>query len=297
MYVFGRGAKRFVPLIYLMIPLLLYVIFAFGPSIMTVIFSFTDVTGLPNQDIKFVGLENYRKIFFSSNSPERIASLGRSIIFAVSVTLIQNAVGLIMAMILNQKLKGSVLYRAIIFLPVVLGITAVGLIWKLILNPMFGPAQALLALFNTSSNFFGSFDSAFSWVIFVQIWMYMGFSMIVFLAGLQAIPKDLYEAGNIDGVSSIQSFKYITFPMIAPSLTVNILLSLIGALQTFDIIFVLTKGQFFTSTLAVDLFNIAFKNETLDQGLASSIGVIQFLFVFIVVIFAQFYLRKREVEV
>lgn len=297
MYPFGKGIARHLPMALLMIPLLLYVIFALGPSIATIFFSFTNATGIPGIEWKFIGFDNYHKFLFSSDSSERIASAGRSLKFAFLVVLTQNGIALFMAVIINRKLKGDVFYRAAYFLPVVLGVTISGLVWKLMFNPIGGPVQKILELFGTRSNFFGSYEVAFELVIFVQIWMYMAYSMTIFLAGLQSIPKDLYEAGYIDGSSRWQAFKNITFPMIAPSFTVNMLLSIIGALQTFDIIYVLTNGAFYTRTLALDVFTTAIANSgTADFGLASATAMVQFLFVFVVVIISLFYLRRREVE-
>lgn len=296
MYPFGKGAARLMPYLLLSIPVLLYLFFGFGPSMITVLFSFTDATGVPGQVWNFVGLENYTTFFTSSDSGDRIASIGRSLYFAVAVVLIQNAVGLFMAVIINKKLKGDVFYRAVFFLPVVLGVTVSGLIWQLIANPLGGPAQTMMSFFGTRSNFFGDYDIAFELIIFVQIWMYMGYSMTIFLAGLQSIPSDLYEAGYMDGASGWKAFKNITFPMIAPSFTVNMLLSIIGALQTFDIIYVLTGGKFNTTTLAFDVYATAFGSGTSDYGLASAVAMIQFLFVFIVSMIALYYLRRREVE-
>ena len=297
MYPFGKGFSRFIPYMLLAIPLILYILLGFGPSMVTVLFSFTDATGISGQPWTFVGLENYKTFFTASNAGDRIASVGRSLYFAFAVVIIQNAIGLFMALIINKKLKGDMFYRAVFFLPVVLGVTVSGLIWTLIANPFGGPAQTVLGWFGTSSNFFGDYDIAFELIIFVQIWMYMGYSMTIFLAGLQSIPKDLYEAGYMDGASGWNAFKDITFPMIAPSFTVNILLSIIGALQTFDIIYVLTGGKFNTTTLAFDVYAMAFGSGTSDYGLASAVAMIQFLFVFVVSMIALYYLRKREVEV
>ncbi|RXZ80883.1 sugar ABC transporter permease [Paenibacillaceae bacterium] len=296
MYPFGKGTARLLPYLLLGIPLLLYIFLGFGPSMVTVIFSLTDATGIPGQSWNFIGLENYKTFFTASNASDRLASAGRSIYFAFAVVIIQNAVGLIMAIIINKKLRGDVFYRAVFFLPVVLGVTVSGLIWQLIANPLGGPAQAILNWFGTSSNFFGDYNIAFELIIFVQIWMYMGYSMIIFLAGLQSIPKDLYEAGYMDGAAGWKSFKNITFPMIAPSFTVNMLLSIIGALQTFDIIYVLTGGKFNTTTLAFDVFGTAFSSGRADYGLASAVAMVQFVFVFIVSMVALYYLRKREVD-
>lgn len=296
MYPFGKGVSRLLPYLLLAIPLLLYVLLGFGPSLVTVLFSFTNATGIPGQSWDFIGFDNYWTLFTASNAPDRIASIGRSLYFAFAVVIIQNAVALFMAVIINKKLKGDVFYRAVYFLPVVLGVTVSGLIWQLIANPFGGPAQAILNFFGTSSNFFGDYNIAFELIIFVQIWMYMGYSMTIFLAGLQSIPKDLYEAGYMDGASGWKAFKNITFPMIAPSFTVNMLLSIIGALQTFDIIYVLTGGKFNTTTLAFDVYAMAFGSGTSDYGLASAVAMIQFVFVFTVSMVALYYLRRREVE-
>lgn len=296
MYPFGKGLSRYLPFVLLMIPVALYVLFAVGPSMVTVVFSLTDATGIPGTSWKFIGLENYKKFFTASNAGDQVRAIGRSLYFAFAVVFIQNAIALLIAIIVNKRLRGDVFYRATYFLPVVLGVTVSGLIWQMMFNPMGGPAQKLLGLFGTQSNFFGSYDIAFELIIFVQIWMYMGYSMTIFLAGLQAIPRDLYEAGYMDGAKGWSSFRHITFPMIAPSMTVNILLSIVGALQTFDIIYVLTGGNFETSTLAFNVFGAAFATTTSDFGRASAIAMIQFVFVFAFAIVAMLYFRKREVE-
>ncbi len=296
MYPFGKGLSRYVPLLLLMIPVALYVLLAVGPSMVTIVFSLTDATGIPGTSWKFIGFDNYKEFFTASNASDQVRAISRSLYFAFAVVLIQNAVALLIAIIVNKRLRGDVFYRATYFLPVVLGVTVSGLIWQMLFNPMGGPAQKLLNVFGTQSNFFGSYDIAFELIIFVQIWMYMGYSMTIFLAGLQAIPKDLYEAGYMDGARGWASFRHITFPMIAPAITVNILLSIIGGLQTFDIIYVLTGGKFETSTLAFNVFAAAFATTTSDFGRASAIAMIQFVFVFAFAIVAMLYFRKREVE-
>lgn len=116
MYPFGKGFKRYIPLLLLMIPLSLYVIFYFGPSMMTVIYSFTDITNVPGSKMSFVGLDNYYDVFYSGNSGERWDSIIRTIYFMVIVTIVQNGVGLLMAVVINQKLKGDYFYRAVFFL-------------------------------------------------------------------------------------------------------------------------------------------------------------------------------------
>lgn len=295
MYPFGKGLSRFVPYLLLFIPLALYLLFYAGPSFMSVVYSFTDMTNVPGKGFRFVGLENYQKLFFSGNSHERWASVGRTLYFTFTVTVVQNGLGLLMAVIINQKLRGDRFYRSVFFLPVVLGVAVVSLIWTLMFDPISGPVQQIYQLFGYSDTFFGSFSNAFNYIIFVQIWMYMGYSMLIFLAGLQSVPKDLYEAGYIDGTSRWQSFKNITFPLIAPSFTVNILLSIIGAMQTFDIILATTDGKFNTRTMAYDVYKETFRGS-LEMGLPSALSVVQFLFILAFVIVAVKLMRKREVE-
>lgn len=123
----------------------------------------------------------------------------------------------------------------------------------------------------------------------------MGYSMLIFLAGLQSVPKDLYEAGYIDGTNKWQSFRHITFPLIAPSFTVNMLLSIIGAMSTFDIILATTDGRFNTRTMAYDVYKETFRGS-LEMGLPSALSVVQFLIILVFVVVAVRQTRKREVE-
>jgi raffinose/stachyose/melibiose transport system permease protein len=301
MYPFGKGLKRHLPLALLMIPLGLYVLLGVYPSMMTVIYSFTNIKlGYGNEVWHFAGLTQYKRILFSSNSHEYLDGVWRTVKFAIEVTLIQNAIALFIAIILNKKLRGDVFYRSVFFLPVVLGVAISGLMWLLIFNPMGGFANEFLHFFGAkSSGFLSDRKIALQLVIAVQIWVFMGYSMLIFLSGLQAIPKDLYESASMDGTTQWQAFRFITFPLIAPAFTVNILLSLIGALQTFDTIIILTNGQFDTQTIAYKVYGAAFNagsGKSIDQGLASGLAMIQFVLVFVVVIFMQYYLRKREVQ-
>ncbi|MFE0557351.1 sugar ABC transporter permease [Paenibacillus lautus] len=296
MYPFGKGFNRFIPLLLLLIPMALYIVFYFGPSILTVIYSFTDVKNLPGSTYQFVGLDNYKELFFSGNSGERWRSIINTLIFMFVVTIVQNGVALFIAVIINQRLKGDYFYRAVFFLPVVLGVAVVALIWGMMFDPLNGPVNRLYdALFGYQDMFFGSFTHAFGYIIFVQIWMYMGYSMLIFLAGLQSVPKDLYEAGHIDGTSKWQSFRHITFPLIAPSFTVNMLLSIIGAMSTFDIILATTDGRFNTRTMAYDVYKETFRGS-LEMGLPSALSVVQFLIILLFVVVAVRQTRKREVE-
>lgn len=284
--------------------ILLYLIMGVGPSLATFVFSFTDISGLKGASWKFVGLANYKEYFFHQNYRDYMDVIKRTLVYAGVTTIVQNAIALFVAILLNNKfIKGRNLYRAIIFMPVVLGVMVTSLSWSLFFNSTDGPAAYFLSLLGKSSNFFGDQKYAFMLCIFCQIWMYMGWSMVIFLAGLQTIPADLYEAGDIDGTTPWQAFKSITFPLLWPSVTVNVLMSIIGALSSFQIILLTTGGNFNTSTLAMVVYAQAFglgKNASilgLREGYASAVSMILFVIVLVFVLFFQYVMKKREVEI
>jgi len=260
----------------------------------TAIFSFTDVSGVPGALWQWIGLKNYSEfLFLGVGVRDNIEPLVRTLIFCFFVTTVQTSISLLVAMLLNLKLKGTNAYRALFFIPVILGVTVNGMMWNLFLYPLDGPAQSILKLFGTRSDFLGSPQSAFAWVIFVQIWSSMGYSMVIFLAGLQNISKELIEAGTIDGATVWQSFYYITFPLLAPTLTTNIMLAVIGSLQSWAIVLVLTGGQFMTSVIGFQIYQNAFGGG-MRQGYAASISMIQFLLILVVALVVQTYMRRRE---
>jgi raffinose/stachyose/melibiose transport system permease protein len=279
------------------IGMLLYVVFAFGPSLATIVFSFTNISGVPGAGWSFIGLANYQEFFTSLTLPDSdaLGALQRTLIFAAAVTTIQNALSLLIASLLNARLRGRLVVRALVFMPVVLGVTVIGLMWTLVLNPLGGPAESLLNLFGASSSFLGDYTWAFPLCIAIQIWSAMGFSVVIYLAGLQTIPNDLREAASIDGASRWQAYRAVVFPLLAPTVTVNVLLAIIGSLQTWQIIYILTNGRQNTSVLGLSIFQTGF-TETLRQGYAACLSMVQFAIVLVVALVFQIYLRRREVQ-
>lgn len=302
MHLFGRrGWTRFLPFLGMLPALALYGLFSLGPSLATVFLSLTDISGVPDDPWHFIGLANYHEFFFLTSARDNLIALGHTLLFACVVTLLQNALGLLLAIVLQQKIRGRTFYRAVIFLPVILGVTVTGLMWSLILNPQGGPIEAVLGLFGQYSDLLGSYNLAFPLVMGVQIWMTVGFSMVIFLAGLQAIPGELQEAAHVDGASRWQIFRTVTFPLLAPAVTVNVLLSIIGSLQNYQTVYVLTQGRNNTMVLGMQIFQQAFGAAqvgfgSMRQGYGSAISVIQFFLVLGIVIVFQLYLRRREVQ-
>ena len=172
-----------------------------------------------------------------------------TLVFVLGVTLGQNALALLLAHRLSGSGRAAAVGRMLVFLPIALGVTVVGLLWILIFNPQQGPAEAFLGLFGVHSAFFGADNWAMVLVIFVQIWQNAGFSTLVFIGGLRAIDPQIYEAASVEGTGAWPRLRRITFPLLAPAVTANVLLAVVGAFTTYNLIYVLTDGQYGTQTL------------------------------------------------
>ncbi len=290
----GRTAGIW-PYVCLVPALAVFIVFEVVPAFATSIFSLTDYTGLPNRPINWVGLRNYVELL-TGGQTFLIRALQVTVIFSLLVTVVQNGLAVLIAWLLNSRLRGQVAVRSLVFLPVVLGATVNGLTWYVMFNPLSGPVTLVLQQFGIRANLLGDPSTALWAVIWVQIWANLGFSMMVFLAGMQAIPAEVYEAGKIDGTSAWDAFRYLTIPLLAPSITINVLLAIIGTITGFELIFVLTGGgpAFASQTLGIWVFNQAFFSATRLPGFASAIAMVQFAIVFAIAMVMQSYLRRRE---
>jgi len=301
-YHFGRGRARLSPYFFLIPGILLYLIIALGPSLATSVFSFTDATGIRGAPIHWIGLENYREfLLLGQASRDNYAALGRTLIFCFFVTTIQFGLGLLVAMLVNQRLKGTNFFRTLYFMPVILGAVIQGLIWSLFLYPLGGPMDQIFEFFGKRSEFFGGPASeAFGWVIVVQIWANMGTTMVIFLAGLQTIPDELYEAAQIDGASGWQVFSNVTWPLLTPSVNTNLLLNIIGSLQAWQLFLVLIGYRNGTQVLGYLVYAQGFGQTSgsmvnpFRQGYAAAASIVLFFLVLVLGMVTQTYLRRRE---
>jgi ABC-type sugar transport system permease subunit len=277
----------------LLLGLAVYVLFSIVPMVGNIIISFTDYTGLPGEAVHNTGFSNYTAMT-STQAPGFDQGIVATLVFVVAVTLGQNALALLFA----HKLKGSGKFAAVgrllVFLPIALGVTVVGLVWILIFNPQEGPMASFFGLFGIHSAFFGADNWAMPLVIFVQIWQNAGFSTLVFIGGLRAIDPALYEAASMDGVSAWQRLRRITFPLLAPSVTVNVMLAVVGAFTTYNLIYVLTDGQYGTQTLGMLSYNVAFGSFEADLGYGAAVSVVLFVITLIVALPLMALLRRRE---
>ncbi|MFN8635555.1 MAG: sugar ABC transporter permease [Chloroflexota bacterium] len=265
------------------------------PAFATSIFSLTDYTGLPGAPINFVGLDNYTSLL-AGQQTFLTRALGVTAIFSLTVTVVQNGLAVLIAWLLNSNFRGQIAVRSLVFMPVVLGATVNGLMWYVMYHPLSGPVTWLIGLFGVRANLLGTPSTALWAVIWVQIWANLGFSMMIFLAGMQNISSEIYEAGKIDGTGPWSAFRHLTIPLLAPSITINVLLAIIGSITAFELIFVLTDGgpALASQTLGMWVFNTAFFSGNRLPGFASAIAMVQFAIVFVIAMIMQYYLRRRE---
>lgn len=301
-YYFGRGRARWTPYLLLLPGIFIYLLIALGPSLATSVYSFTDATGIKGAPVHWIGLNNYKEfLMMGQASLDNYAAVSRTLVFCFFVTTIQFALGLLVAVLLNQRLKGTNFFRTLYFMPVILGVVIQGLIWSLFLYPLGGPVAKILAIFGTHSEFFGGQPTeAFAWVIVVQIWANMGTTMIIFLSGLQTIPDELYEAARIDGASSWQVFRNVTWPLLTPSVNTNLLLNIIGSLQAWQLFLVLIGYRNGTQVLGYLIYATGFGQtsgsvtSSFRQGYAAAASIVLFILVLILGMTTQTFLQRRE---
>jgi multiple sugar transport system permease protein len=215
-------------------------LFYVGPMGASFYLSFTeyDITGTPT----WVGLDNYERAFF--NDHLFWPSLARTALFVILMVPISVTGSLILALLLNQGLKGTSGYRTLFYLPYLTPSVAVAVIWVWLLHPSLGPVNAFLSRIGLDGfAWFTSSSTVIPSIVLMGIWATVGgTSMLVFLAGLQGVPKELEEAATIDGAGTLSKFRNVTLPMITPVILFNLVLSSIGAFQEFTLVFVATEG-------------------------------------------------------
>ena len=226
--------------IFILPALIIYLLFSIIPFLYTIYYSFTDYTDMNPINLHFVGLKNYIKVL---QTPVMLAAIKNSVIYAILLTGFQTLLGLPLAFVLNQKLKSRNLLRAVFFFPAVFSSLIIGYLWNFIMSSSdFGLINNILHQLGLGTlNFFTSKNALYS-VILTQIWQWTGWAMVIFLANLQSISPDLYEAAEIDGANGLKKFMYVTLPLMCPSVKIVIVTGLIGGMKVFDIIYSMTSG-------------------------------------------------------
>ncbi len=252
-------------------------LFFLGPMIVSFLLSFTEYDILVGS-ANWIGLENYREMFADELFWK---SLRVSAIYSVISVPLQLIFGLLLAVLLNQKMRGIYLFRAIFYLPTVVSGVGVAMLWRWMFNPEYGVINTLLGKIGVQGpGWLTSERWALPALIITSLWG-IGGTMLIYLAGLQGIPQELHEAAEIDGAGAIARFRSITIPLISNVTFFNLVLGIIGALQTFTEAFVMTGGGPNNSTLflAVYLYRSAF--QYLKMGYASAVAWVMFAIVLV----------------
>ncbi len=279
------------------IGILLYLAVLILPLLLSFFYSFTNFN-LLNATNSFIGVKNYVSML---NDDTFLSTLRFTIETTIIVTLLTNVLGLIIALALNQTGPFYAVLRTVFFIPQVLSSVVIGFIWSGMLNSERGLVNTLLrqiGLIGTGGNisWLGTPNLATFSVIAVCIWQMVGFCTVVYLAALQGVPQDLKDAANVDGANSWQTFYNVTFPLLSPGVTVNVVMLLIMMFKLYDIIQVMTAtgpaGS--TESLAYYVTRMAFTVNRV--GYASAMAVILFIFIAMISAGLGKFLRSREVE-
>lgn len=269
-----------------------FVVLYIAPTIMSFLYSTTNWS-VYNPNIKFVGFENFAKIF---SDEKLLAALGHSIKYALMITVAQNALAIIIAVLLNRKSKITNFVKSVTFLPAVLSIMVVGYLFQYIMTSADGGLLNMIIEFfgGQPVNWLGDEKIALYSVLITQVWQWTGWSMVIYIANLKSIDASLYEAADIDGASGIQKFFRVTLPLLYPGVSFNVLMSLIGGMKMFDAVFVMTKGGpgYATETIMTTLIREGF--NTGRTAYACAFAVIFFIVVFVFSQTLTFFFNKWE---
>lgn len=285
-----KSKKRISLAFYLMtVPMaVLFFLFHTYPFLQGIFYSFTDWIGYGKW--KLVGLRNYLHIFIDKDVGSAYLF---TFFFAVLATVLVNLLSLLLALGLNSKIKFKNGLKAIYFLPYMLGNVIVGFIFNFIFADLIPPIGQALGISALSVNILGT-DNAWAGVLFVTVWQSLAFNTLIYLSGLQTVEHDLYEAADLDGATGWRRFKSITFPLIAPFFTINMVLCAKNFLMTFDQVMAMTNGGPGSATTTISV--LIYKRGFLGGQFAyqSADAVLLFIVIVLISMFQMFVLEKRE---
>ena len=271
--------------LFLMPALVLFVLLVLLPIVIAAYASFFKWNGLGGPPSDYVGLGNFRKLFGDDTFHK---DLWHGAILIVLSLVVQLPLALGIALLLNQRFRGRAFFRVVFFAPYVLAEVLAGVLFTILFSPETGvgfaqgwladPGKVLYALF------------------LVLTWKYFGFHMILYLAGRQNIPQELLDAAATDGATKWQSFRHVTLPLLGPTIRISVFLSVIGVIQLFDMVWVLTTGGPIhgSETLAVTMFNFGFRR--FEVGYASAISMVMFMLSLIFALFYQRFIMRRDIQ-
>ena len=288
-------------LVFLAPAVLIYTLFMVYPLFDSLRLSFFSLNE-QNQEF-FVGIQNYIKLFTDSNyAPRFWGALQNNLIFFAIHMVVQNSIGLLLAALLASGIKGSSLYRTVLFMPTVLSVVIIGFIWQLILNPLWGVSESILQAVSLGELFkpwLGLPETALITVSLISVWQFVGIPMILFFAALISIPEELMEAARVDGASGWQTFWRIKFPLILPAVGIVAILTFVGNFNAFDLIYTMkgaNAGPDFATDIMGTFFYRTFFGQQLQLGnptMGATVAAMMFLIILIGVVIYIFLWQRR----
>jgi raffinose/stachyose/melibiose transport system permease protein len=271
-HIMKHGYRNLTALQFLALPLILYSVFVIVPIVQAAYYGFFKWNGLGPLE-QFVGFSNFITIL--KDSVFHRALLNNFLIILLSM-LIQLPFALLIALAIGRTLRGSVFFRSIFFLPYILSEVIAGVMWKFIYHPQFGFSNSILASMFPSlkdAAFLGNPNTAFYAIFFVLWWKYFGLHMVLYIAGLQSIPVELEEAAYIDGANDFRLNWHIIIPMLKPTIMISVFFSIIGSIQTFDIVWAMSEGGPVNAseTMVTYLYKTGFQRFNIAYGSAVAI--------------------------
>ncbi len=239
-------------------------------------------------DIQYVGLQNYKDVF---TEPVLVKILINTFVYAISVTVLGVTIPLVLAYILNCKIRGANFFKTAYFLPFITPMIVIGIIWEWIFDPNVGILNQVLHI---HINWLYDTNFAMPALIIVSVWKLIGYNMVIFLSGYSTLNNDLFEASKIDGANALETFMYVTVPLLSPTIFFVVIITAISSFQVFDLIYIMTEGGPLDSTnvLVYSIYKNAF--EYFKVGKASALAYVLFAIIFILTLF-QWHIRKKLV--
>jgi raffinose/stachyose/melibiose transport system permease protein len=286
--------RRFMLLAFVLPALLFYMVFVLAPAFGGVWYSLTDWNGL-NPTYKIIGLSNYIEAL--TQDPIYISSIYFTFKFVVFMVILQNALAILLALLVETRKKSKTLFRTIFFMPNMISMIIGGFMWMFIFTKVL-PYIATHTIFTfVDRSWIGDPKYSFLAILIVSIWGGAGYLMVIYIAALQGVPQELKEAAQIDGANTFKVFKHITLPMILPAITIGIFVTLNSSFKVFDAVYALTGGGPGRSTqvIALNIFEEAFHMNN-RYGYASAKAMILFFIIFIITLVQLIIMKRREVE-
>lgn len=263
------------------------------PFLLNVFYSFTKWNGISNT-VTWIGLDNFKEIF--TDDQYFIEAALFTLNYTVVTSIAVNVLAIVLAVVLNKQLKTKNLLRALFFIPFVLSLLITSYMWKFIFMKGFSIMYVVTGWEMFQWSWLGTGNLAFASVVIVSVWKLVGYSMVIYIAGLQAISSDVLEAAQIDGASATQRMFKVILPLLMPAITISVFITITGGLAVFDIPFALTGGGPGTATtgVAMDIYKAAFLTNRF--GYATAKSLIFFIVATTIAIIQVTITKKREVE-